>query len=269
MQDALSQPGQVFNIPLRLHRKKDGTVFPVEITARSFLQDGEPVLLVSCRDITERQRVASELQAEKTNSEAMFESSPIALFVLDDKTNIVRVNKRAVVLFGGRAVAALQHRPGNALGCVHSSEDPRGCGYSPTCPLCPVRNGIQSLLANGGEINGVDVGLDLIRDGTPQKVWMEIGAKFLQLEGRRHVCIAMVDITARKQAESEQQESNERFRTLFDSSPDPVWIIDNQRFVECNQAAIEMLGYPDKDSLTNFLPNSSRMAKSPIAKPSE
>jgi PAS domain S-box-containing protein len=84
---------------------------------------------------------------------------------------------------------------------------------------------------------------------------MEIGAKFLQLEGRRHVCIAMVDITARKQAESEQQESNERFRTLFDSSPDPVWIIDNQRFVECNQAAIEMLGYPDKDSLRNIHPS--------------
>jgi PAS domain-containing protein len=105
-----------------------------------------------------------------------------------------------------------------------------------------VRNGIQALLANGGEINGVDVSLDLIRDGEPQKVWMEIGAKFVQLEGRRHVCIAMVDITARKQAEAEQQESNERFQTLFDSSPDPVWIIDNQRFVECNQAAIEMLG---------------------------
>jgi len=255
MQDALNQPGKVFNIPLRLHRKKDGTVFPVEITARSFLQDGEPVLLVACRDITERRRIEAELYAEKINSDAMFESSPIALFVLDDKTNIVRVNKRAVVLFGGRAVAALQHRPGNALGCVHSSEDPRGCGYSPTCPLCPVRNGIQSLLANGGEINGVDVGLDLIRDGTPQKVWMEIGAKFLQLEGRRHVCIAMIDITARKQAESEQQESNERFRTLFDSSPDPVWIIDNQRFVECNQAAIEMLGYPDKDSLRNIHPS--------------
>jgi PAS domain S-box-containing protein len=255
MQDALRQPGKVFNIPLRLHRKKDGTVFPIEITARAFLQDGEPVLLVSCRDITERKRVEAELLAEKTNSEAMFESSPIALFVLDDKTNIVRVNTRAVDMFGGRAVAALQHRPGNALGCVHSSEDPRGCGYSTSCPLCPVRNGIQALLANGGEINGVDVSLDLIRDGEPQKVWMEIGAKFVQLEGRRHVCIAMVDITARKQAEAEQQESNERFQTLFDSSPDPVWIIDNQRFVECNQAAIEMLGYPDKDSLKNIHPS--------------
>jgi PAS domain S-box-containing protein len=118
-----------------------------------------------------------------------------------------------------------------------------------------VRNGIQALLANGGEINGVDVSLDLIRDGEPQKVWMEIGAKFVQIEGRRHVCIAMVDITARKQAEAEQQESNERFQTLFDSSPDPVWIIDNQRFVECNQAAIEMLGYPDKDSLKNIHPS--------------
>jgi len=72
LQEALKTPGQIFNIPLRFHRKKDGTVFPVEITARSFLQDGAPVLLVACRDITERQRVEAELQAEKINSEAMF-----------------------------------------------------------------------------------------------------------------------------------------------------------------------------------------------------
>ena len=55
-QETISEPGRVFNIPMRLHRKKDGTVFPVEITARSFLRKGEPVLLVACRDITERKR---------------------------------------------------------------------------------------------------------------------------------------------------------------------------------------------------------------------
>jgi PAS domain S-box-containing protein len=54
--EAQSSPGQVFNIPLRLHRRKDGTVFPVEITARSFVRNGQPVLLVACRDITARKQ---------------------------------------------------------------------------------------------------------------------------------------------------------------------------------------------------------------------
>ena len=41
-------------------------------------------------------------------------------------------------------------------------------------------------------------------------------------------------------------DSEARFHTLFDSSPDPVWIMEGHRVVECNQAAVEMLGFPDK-----------------------
>jgi len=46
-----------------------------------------------------------------------------------------------------------------------------------------------------------------------------------------------------------------RFRTLFESSPDPVWIIDNNYFVECNQAAVSILGYPSKEALLNTHPS--------------
>lgn len=46
-----------------------------------------------------------------------------------------------------------------------------------------------------------------------------------------------------------------RFRTLFESSPDPAWIIDNNHFVECNQAAVAMLGYPSKQALLNKHPS--------------
>jgi len=74
--ESQSKPGQVFNIPLRLHRKKDGTVFPVEITARTLIRKGQSILLVACRDITERKRAEEErqqllaqlLQAQKLES---------------------------------------------------------------------------------------------------------------------------------------------------------------------------------------------------------
>ncbi|HKZ42569.1 MAG TPA: GAF domain-containing protein, partial [Candidatus Hodarchaeales archaeon] len=47
---------QVISIPLRFHRKKDGTIFPVEITGRFFTWRGRSVHIAAIRDITERKR---------------------------------------------------------------------------------------------------------------------------------------------------------------------------------------------------------------------
>jgi two-component system sensor histidine kinase/response regulator len=63
------------------------------------------------------------------------------------------------------------------------------------------------------------------------------------------------DITARKRMEDELRQSDQRFRSMFELSPDPVWIIENGRFVECNQAAATILGFPDKAALLNVHPS--------------
>ena len=45
------------------------------------------------------------------------------------------------------------------------------------------------------------------------------------------------------------------FKQLFDSSPDPAWIIDGNRFVECNDAAIRTLGYASRNELLDVHPS--------------
>ncbi len=39
------------------------------------------------------------------------------------------------------------------------------------------------------------------------------------------------------------------------SSPDPAWIIDGHRFVDCNQIALETLGYASRDQFLNLHPS--------------
>jgi PAS domain S-box-containing protein len=53
---------QVVTIPLRFHRKKDGAVFPVEITGRFFTWRERPVHIAAIRDITERAQVEETLR---------------------------------------------------------------------------------------------------------------------------------------------------------------------------------------------------------------
>lgn len=63
-------------------------------------------------------------------------------------------------------------------------------------------------------------------------------------------------IEERKQAETSLQKSEHRFRSLFDLSGDANLIIEDGAFVDCNQAAINMLGFDDKaDFLKRPLPS--------------
>ena len=45
------------------------------------------------------------------------------------------------------------------------------------------------------------------------------------------------------------------FKQLFEFSPDPTWIIANNVFVECNEAAVRTLGYPNREELANVHPS--------------
>ncbi|RJQ84731.1 MAG: PAS domain-containing sensor histidine kinase [Desulfobacteraceae bacterium] len=56
-------------VPIRYHKKRDGTVFPTEITASIFKYQGRDVHIAAIRDITERMRLESQLQrAQKMKS---------------------------------------------------------------------------------------------------------------------------------------------------------------------------------------------------------
>jgi PAS domain S-box-containing protein len=50
-------------IPYRMHKKKDGTLFPVEIFAGAFKVGGRPMLCAAVRDISVRVRAEQELRA--------------------------------------------------------------------------------------------------------------------------------------------------------------------------------------------------------------
>jgi len=63
--------GKRLMVPLRYHCKKDGTLFPVEISTSSFIMAGRRVLCGVVRDVTERRQVEEELHNYRRHLEEL------------------------------------------------------------------------------------------------------------------------------------------------------------------------------------------------------
>lgn len=68
------------------------------------------------------------------------------------------------------------------------------------------------------------------------------------------MCGISTDITARKQAEAALRESEDAFRHLFEDSNDPILLIKEGRFIDCNAATLTQLGYSSKSEFVNCKP---------------
>ena len=83
-----------------LHRRRDGTVFPVEIRGRGFERGGRLLLLALVRDITERRLAEEELRASEERFRTFVDRATDAFFLLDEQLQVVDVNRQVCESLG-------------------------------------------------------------------------------------------------------------------------------------------------------------------------
>lgn len=66
-----------------------------------------------------------------------------------------------------------------------------------------------------------------------------------------------------KKIEQTLDESESKYRSLFEMSDDAILVIENEKFVDCNRAVVKMLGYKNKKELLNTHPSELSPLKQP------
>ena len=63
------------------------------------------------------------------------------------------------------------------------------------------------------------------------------------------------EVNLRVSTEKKLDESQKRYQALFDKTADALLIIEGNKFIDCNQATLDMLGYSSKEELINTHPS--------------
>jgi PAS domain S-box-containing protein len=91
-----SPPARAGPVLETVHRRSDGTTFPVEASVRRVDSDGEPLCLSIVRDVTARKRAEEELRTFSR----LVEQSPVSVVVTDPDGRIEYVNPKFCELTG-------------------------------------------------------------------------------------------------------------------------------------------------------------------------
>ena len=90
-----------------VHRRRDGTPFPVEVSAQAAEVGGERLLLCVARDVTDRKRAEEALRRTNALVRAVNESTPTLVFVKDRAGRFLYANPATLELLDRPAIALL------------------------------------------------------------------------------------------------------------------------------------------------------------------
>ncbi|MDH5174508.1 MAG: PAS domain S-box protein, partial [Elusimicrobiota bacterium] len=204
------------NVPHATHKTLQATIFPVKDRKGKVIN-----AVVQHEDITERKKAEEErnklLKAIETSREAIsiLSADEVMIYTNDAKDKLFGYKKGQLI---GRHVSLLN---------------------AGATPKAVTKRIVEAIKREGfweGEVHNKR------KDGTEFISYARISAlrdkqgKIINYVSTQH------DITEQKKAEETLKESEQRYRTLFDRTANPVLVIDTEgNYISCNEAALRFL----------------------------
>jgi PAS domain S-box-containing protein len=203
-----------------MHRRRDGTTFPVEITTNTVPFRGRQVGVSFVKDITEQKHAEEALRAKTEELDRYF-THALDLFCIADTDGFFRrLNKEWENMLG---YSLTDLEGARFLDYVHPDD-------------------LDATLATVARLGEQEEVLNFVnryraKDGSYRWVeWRSFPAGTL-------IYAAARDITERKLAEEALRESEEKFRVLSETSPAAIALYQGEDVIYINPTAARLIGY--------------------------
>jgi two-component system, cell cycle sensor histidine kinase and response regulator CckA len=214
------------------HRRKDGSVFPLEISAGLIEFENRKYCLVIDRDITHRKKAELALLKSEEKFHKAFQNAPVLMTLSNiDDGSYIDVNHHFCAVSGfGREEAV--GRTSVELGWV-SPED---------------RQRLKEEIQGRGRVT--DMNLEL-RTKDQRTVHCIYNGELVTVGDHQYLLSLAYDITDRKKAEEALRESEQRFRNMFQGHDAVMLLIDPEtgKILDSNPSARRFYGYEASELL--------------------
>ncbi|MCR4376316.1 MAG: PAS domain S-box protein [Acidobacteria bacterium] len=210
-----------------VHRRKDGTTFPLHVFVKNVDWQGAPALLSIATDVTDARRA----EAEIVGLHRAVESSGDVIFLTDRDGTFTYVNPAFARVYGFPAAEVV----GQATPRILKSGVMTSKNYADFWTML-----LSGQVVQGELVNKTKDGRAIVIESSANPVFDD-GGNIVGFLGVQR------DITERKQSERSIQEAQQRFQAVFDGSLDGIAIVRDGVHVLVNRAHAAMFGYEPQE----------------------
>ena len=189
--------------------------------------------LSSGKDVTDKRAVENALKKSEIKYKNLFDTAPVGIFIANKESEFTHCNSRLVEIFGCKCKEDII---GKFPWDFFPATQPDG--------ECSKKKVIRQVAkALNGELQLFEL-CNLRLNGTPVDV--EVSLKMI-FSGEVLLQGFIRDITERKIAENILRESEMKYRTLFETANDAIYILKDDIIVDCNNKSLEIYGCSRED----------------------
>ena len=211
--------------------RRNGEKFPIELSLSSFQMGDSWHAVGIVRDISDRHQAQEALRLSEAKFSAAFHATPDALSIvrLEDGL-IIEINDKWEAMFGFTREEA-----------IGKSVIELGLYVNPVDR--------QALITRLSEEGSVRDGELTVRRKTGDIRLVLLSAQLIEVEGEQCMLSIVRDVTESKRAENGLKESEERFRSVFRTSPDAINLnrLADGVYVDANDGFTDLTGFTRDD----------------------